>query len=559
MPLDTFTVVTIFKATAGGAQSIGFINVSAGVASMGGTPVPLPTAITSTYSFIRSLPSDRAIVYIAGIPIGTGYCKIWRFNGHTSTFTELLSVEGNNNYSCPIELCFLPEGETVYAAVGTWNTRAQSFGQHLPEDSVAGVYKSVGGSPFIQQGSGHQYGFNGGNINHPNTLTSMCIVLGTPNKLVTTHCQTPSNDPFSQSVMDVSTDDGVTWTAVAATPALVTGYEYWCLTQLQWHPEWSTQYFSFGADISGVGAYALPQQSGLFIYPPTLILMQEEASNLLSGAMIAFFFDGSGDGIMFDTNGFLHVYQAINHGVSYNEIIPETTGLGAGWRSFAVHDSQPTGLIGYEGLTGADGRLVFTTDGGAHFTQFTPPSYSILAVDFGVGSEPVSGGIFPQSATFRDARGFIGRTLTYLDAPDNDTARTYGEAIVGAIASLSTARFEQAAGPWTTSPIEQLPGPGGTYNTVEIKAVIAFGDTNGGVINVEIPAPAAAIFAANGEDLDPTNAGLIDAVATILANNLCGRGGFLANSWLGGRRVQRRTRRRMNVYTLNPEESGPGQ
>jgi hypothetical protein len=559
MPLTSFSTVCLLRATSGGAQSLGFVTVTAGVATLTGVPSPLPLALTSTYCFVRSLPSDRQIVYVTGIPLGTGRCVIYRFNGHTSTWTLLLDVTGTNNFSCPVEICFMPTDEIVYAAVGTWNTRAQNFHQSLSVDGVAGVYKSIAGSAFTLIGTGQEHGYNGGNINHPNTLTAMTLVHDTPMKIVTLHCQTPSNVLLNQSVMDVSTDDGVTWSAIPAGISAVTGFMYTVLSQLQYMASELVPFYFFGMDTSGVGAYALPNQTSIFAEPSSFVGGLGVAGPYLSGAMAVLFNDGSQKGFMYDTNGRLHVYQLTANGTGSTEIIPDTAGFTAGWRSYCVHESEPTAVIVYEGLTGADGGFYWTTDGGASWTAFDPLGFSIIGVDFGMGSEPSTGGIFPQSATFRDARGETARTLTYLSASSTDEARTFGEAIIGAISDLSTARFEIASGAWTSSPIIQLPGPGGVYNTVEERAVISFVDTNGGIIQVEIPAPKATIFNADGEALDLANPGLMDSVAILLANGLCGRGGFQAASWLGGRRIQSRRRRRMNVYTLNPDENEPAE
>jgi len=561
MSLDTFTAACLLQKTSDNSQWLGFIDVVSGVATLQPVTIPMPVSLTPTYSFVRTLPNDPAIIYIVGIPLSTGNCDIYRYDGHTSTFSLLLSVSGADNFSCPVELVFDNlHAEHVYAVVGTWNTRAQNFHQVLATDSVAGLYDSTAGSAFTYLCASAFYPYNGANINHPNTAIAAAYRVSSPDDLIATlHAQTISGGP-GQSVISMTGVTGLSPNEISN--SYITGFMYVTLGVIQWHPEWSVQGWWMIYNQSGVGAYALPNQTVMRNFSADWLTeaVQPEGPAVLSGAVGGLFYDGSGDGFIFDTNGFLHIYQLTVYGSVATEIIPETTGLGAGWRSFAIHPSEPTGLIGYQGLTGTDGRLYFTTDGGGSWTAYDPTGYSVLGLDFGVGSSPPPGAnIWPTSITSRDARGDIAVTQFYTQAGSAALALTQARQITDSLASLSNCYVENVMGAWTIHPVLHVYGVDSLYSSVEIKLILAFLDTNGGIIQVEVPSPKAEVFLSDGEDLDYSNVDLDNCIAQLLANNLCGRGGFVASFLIGGRRAQSRRRRRQSIFSLNPSETGPGE
>jgi len=561
MPSHDMTLTALVESSSDASQWIASIVITAGIVTGVTIVMPAFNSYNRAYPLLRTLPSNRAIIYVGGTDNVSynGICD--RYDGSWSTIVRYPTGFHNNGHNQPsvVDVAFLPSGETAYVLMGTPNAFGYSFNQHLvPQDDQCGVWVYNSGSSMFTC-VGHQYGFNGGNINNPNSICAVAVRPGDTPRVYIQHCPTYNSVTGFEQVLDLS--DGPSITSGGSDDHDITYYMYCNLGCLQYHAEWSNPGCFVIMDTSGEGDYSLPNQTWLFSVDADLVdyYIFPGSLGVLSGAMGGLFFDGSDKGFISDSNGDIHIYQLTNKGAGVTEKLSAVAGHTMLPRGYCIHDTLPFGAVGYTGGHAADGTLVWTDDGGETWGQYDVVGYGILGLDFGTFSPPVTSNIWPQSATFRDARGDIAVITCYLTAPDAPTALSYGEAIIGAIADLSNARLEAASGAWTLSPIIQLPGIDSTYNTVEVKGIFAFVDAASNILQIEIPSPKEEIFVSNGEEIDTSNAGVISSLAALLASNLCGRGGNEASSYLGGRREQSRRRRRQSVYALNPDLAGPAE
>jgi hypothetical protein len=556
MPAATFDVVALGRAAGGGALLLQKYSVVAGVASFVSSAAA-PANFDPDYCMLRTWPGDRTHIYIGGVLLGTGTAEVWYSSNNGSSWTRLISVTGTNNFSFVVDMCFPSGAENMVCSIGTWNAKGQSFHQSLTVDAVAGIYKSVGGGALALQGTGNQHGFNGGNINHPNTVIALCVHNDVVDTFYTLHAQTPSNVSMVQSVIDFAPPALAVWNAIAA--SFVGGFEYWCLGVIEYHPEWPSGNLFFLGDRSGTGPYSFPTSDTILNYDPVSAIYTTKTNPTISGVVGGNFYDGSSKGFILDTNGVMHVYQMVTQGVVGTERIVSTPSLQANWRTFAVHDSFPFGLIGYHGVAGGNGMLVWTDDAADSFHTFVTTGFGISALDFGVTTAPPPApGPWPTTLTFRDSMGLTGRSTYFTLAPDAATARTQAIAIGGHLNTLSVAHLQAGIGAWSLQPILTVDGAQADYEPIEQRLVLVFNDANGGIISIEVPAPTASVFTSAGDIVDTSSLAITTAAADMITNQLCGRGGNVAVSFLGGRRTGRPPRRKFNIFTTDPAETGPG-
>jgi len=561
MPSATFGVWAITGTVAGGDGQLSHIQVTAGVPAIDLT-VALPVTIHTNsvfQSFVRALPSDPGIVY-CGLRDFAGTAYLYRYNSHTATWTLLYSQGFGINLTHVTDLVFGPGVEEVWVAVGTLNDYGESFHESNPaEDAWQGLWHSIGGAALTQVNAGHEHAFNGGNINHPNTLTGLAGgMTGGIFTVWATHCLTVGGGAGHNSVLSIlaglALPIDVEWAFLDAA-----GFSYCTLSPIQYHPEWSTPGIWFLMDFSGTGAYSFANSDEIISADVATYTDNLINTVVRSGACGGLWFSNTDKGFIYDTNGVKHIWQLTNRGAVITEVVPSAPQLTATRWSFAVHPSLPLGIIGYYSGTGADGQLVWTEDEGATFTSWDAPSTELYAVDFGVASPPPPApAVYQEDMAFRDSRGFVAHARFYTVAPDPATARSQAIVIASNMQGLSGAIINTAHGPWNTQPLGPNRGSVADYLPIEERLVLTFVDANGYPISVEIPAPASATLTQAGDQVDLTNAGIITAIADLVANNLCGRGGNLAVNFLGGRRVQSRIRHRFSINQEAPSGSEPG-
>jgi hypothetical protein len=103
------------------------------------------------------------------------------------------------------------------------------------------------------------------------------------------------------------------------------------------------------------------------------------------------------------------------------------------------------------------------------------------------------------------------------------------------------------------------------YDNAEDVAVFTFATTDGTLGKISVPNPKDSIFLADKMTIDPSNSAVTNFVASL---NLGGStlsgfvastaGGALYNTFIGGLRVRKRTRRKLNIWVRNPELTAPG-
>lgn len=111
-------------------------------------------------------------------------------------------------------------------------------------------------------------------------------------------------------------------------------------------------------------------------------------------------------------------------------------------------------------------------------------------------------------------------------------------------------------------------GASGETDNAEDTAVFTFATATGTVAKVSIPAPKDTIFLADNMTVDPANTDVAAFVTALLSGTpeTGGAAGFYGATkagasfslFLGGLRVRRKTRRKLNIWVRNPELTAPG-
>lgn len=164
-----------------------------------------------------------------------------------------------------------------------------------------------------------------------------------------------------------------------------------------------------------------------------------------------------------------------------------------------------------------------------------------------------------QSFGFRDAKGNTARMSFYIyydSAEATNAAGSIGSGLSSAVFALTNAAFANAYGPYAQV-VTASYGTNATFASVEDKAMLTFQAVDGSLHRFNVPAPKSAIFLSDAETVNPANA-LVLALQTALhatsgAAAASTRGGVLfgASSFIGGIRQRRKTRRKVNIYTLS--------
>jgi hypothetical protein len=167
----------------------------------------------------------------------------------------------------------------------------------------------------------------------------------------------------------------------------------------------------------------------------------------------------------------------------------------------------------------------------------------------------------PQTVTFRDKKGQTATVRFFVTAADEPTALTDAQGIVTDMAALSVAQLQSAKGAYTTQPSGVIyPTPASTekYQTVEDKAVFTFADAAGAIHRYQIPAPKIIIFQTDDETVDNSN-GLVSTFKTDMLASGSDVHGIALTTYPGGVRIRKKLKRKFNIFTLNPAETGPGE
>lgn len=172
---------------------------------------------------------------------------------------------------------------------------------------------------------------------------------------------------------------------------------------------------------------------------------------------------------------------------------------------------------------------------------------------------------FPQSVTYRDAKGQTAVMKFYVVNATTAGAYTAAQAAIAAINPLTNCAENGAQGAYTRSPVPNTYGDPSTYETVEDKAQLTFQTATGAIHRYMIPAPIEDMFLADGETVKSPDAGgdaqqvLLQDLVDAFVGDVASRDGVTINSYIGGIRLRRKLKRRFNIFTLNPQLTGPGE
>lgn len=134
-----------------------------------------------------------------------------------------------------------------------------------------------------------------------------------------------------------------------------------------------------------------------------------------------------------------------------------------------------------------------------------------------------------------DIAGKVAKVAVLVAAAVIDPSGAVVTAIRNAIAAVSRSKNNKA----TLSRPSAGTGAAsdGVYEDIEDKAVMTFVDANGKTHNFKLPAPKAAIFMADKQTVDKTNA-LVIAYAGAMTDNARTHEGASLITFVGGRRIR---------------------
>lgn len=153
--------------------------------------------------------------------------------------------------------------------------------------------------------------------------------------------------------------------------------------------------------------------------------------------------------------------------------------------------------------------------------------------------------------SFRDRIGRIGRVRYFVAQGTPANEFTQAGAIATAIESLTSGQLAAAHGAYNIPPAAVIYGGGGTFETVEDKAVLTFQTAAGSIHRLSVPAPLSTIFLGDGQSVDPTNAAVVALVGAMLGIASDAAGNPLT-TYVSGTRTRRKLIRKINVFSLSP-------
>lgn len=555
--MATYGVMMLGTTFDNSKSSVFRISLASDTVALLGMPLDLPVIFKTGYGMLRTSPLDRNIAVVAGVELGTTRVFVYRVNFNDNSITALGNYQGSANGSFCSDIVWELAADTVWIAMGTTNAIGIGTGQTMTEDAVQGVYKSIGGAALTLQGKGHAYPFTETNINKNNTITSLAIREDEPRRIYCYH-MIANNPGIANTMISYSDDEGVTWASPNYPGSRA--FQYWCLTALEWHPEWMTPGLFGIYDKSGTGAYSLGLQTETALYSPNAVVTANPLDfNLQSGLEGGIFYDNSGNGVAMDTsNTGFKVYTTNNFGETW--ALDFDNGL-AGvptWRSWAKSPTSDD-FVETAYLSGTSPSwLLWKTGASGVYHTGRIADYFTFGIDFGPNGIIPLTTAYRQLLTWRDARGFIGHTTFYVGAEDLATAREEALEIQTALIAATNAALNASIGPWTEPPTEATYGAAEPFQNIEDTIILTFTTALGTFGGIGLPAPLRRLF------LDDLITGyredsILTALYTAcLSNGLCTEAGTPFTDFAGAHYTRSKLRRQHSIYTLNPHLTGPG-
>ncbi len=165
-----------------------------------------------------------------------------------------------------------------------------------------------------------------------------------------------------------------------------------------------------------------------------------------------------------------------------------------------------------------------------------------------------------QSYSFRDSRGMTSTMKFWVTTDNAADAATLGGAITTALAAMTNAHITSTRGSYADTP-EFGYGSDAQYAPIEDKASLTYVTQRQVLHRFRVPAPKATVFMADEQTVDPAdtlivafNTAFLDTITNTFVSDALGNP---LTGYVGGIRTRSPLRRKVNIYTLNPAETGP--
>ncbi len=172
---------------------------------------------------------------------------------------------------------------------------------------------------------------------------------------------------------------------------------------------------------------------------------------------------------------------------------------------------------------------------------------------------------YPQTYSYRDHKGQTSTMRMWFVNATDAGAKTAAAAVRTALDALTNAAPGPAKGADNTAPAPNSYGVTATYANIEQKALLTFQTATGAIHRYQLPAPILLMFDTDQETvITPDGAGsaqqiLLNDLVTAMVGNVASRDGVLLNSYIGGIYLTRRFKRKFDIFTKDPDISGPGE
>ena len=172
---------------------------------------------------------------------------------------------------------------------------------------------------------------------------------------------------------------------------------------------------------------------------------------------------------------------------------------------------------------------------------------------------------YPQTFSFRDDKGQTSTMRMWIVNATAAGALAAGSAVATALDALTNAAPGPAKGAFNTPPSPNDYGTTAQYANIEDKALLTFQTATGQVHRYQLPAPKVAIFDPDQETVKTPDGGgdaqqiLLQNLVDAMVGNVASRDGVLLDSYIGGIYIRRRFKRKFDIFTKNPDLTGPGE
>lgn len=172
---------------------------------------------------------------------------------------------------------------------------------------------------------------------------------------------------------------------------------------------------------------------------------------------------------------------------------------------------------------------------------------------------------YPQTYSYRDTKGQTSTMRMWFVNATDAGAKTAAAAVRAALDALTNAAPGPAKGADNTAPAPNTYGTAAQYQNIENKALLTFQTATGAIHRYQLPCPIVAMFRSDEETVKTPDSGgdaqqiLLDTLVTAMVGNVSSRDGVLINSFIGGIFINRRFKRKFDIFTKDPGLTGPGE